>query len=151
MARGMSAGLPDLSRLTTVVRLGHITWMCGGGSVSRAYRYAGTERDSSATEQLFLRKPKLVLRPSFPVPVRSYSPPSRGSEWRHVSVLRKQLIQPPADRAQPLYPTMRLAPRLLDRSHLRFRYLSRKVQLPPVTEVDASPGHLLIVVGESRG
>jgi hypothetical protein len=68
----------------------------------------------------------------------------------HRQRLRKQPVQPAADRAQPLYPTMRLAPRLFDRSHLRFRHLSRKVQLPPVTEVDASPGHLSIVVGESR-
>jgi hypothetical protein len=118
--------------------------------VNQAYRYAGTKRNSSATEHAFLRKSKTVLRPSSTVPVRSYSPLDRGSERRHIRVLRKQLIQPAADRAQPLYPTMRLAPRLLDPSHLRFRHLSRKVQLPPVTEVDASPGHLLIVVGESR-
>jgi hypothetical protein len=109
--------------------------------VNRAYRYAGTERDSNATEHAFLRKPKPVLRPSSTVPVRSYSPPTWGSNRRHVGVLRKCLVQPAADRAQPLYPTVRRAPALLDRSHLRFRHLSRQVQLPPVTEVDASPGH----------
>jgi hypothetical protein len=69
----------------------------------------------------------------------------------HRQRLRKYSVQPPADRAQPLYPTVRLAPRLLDRSHLRFRHLSRQVQLPPVTEVDASPGHLSILRGEARG
>jgi hypothetical protein len=105
---------------------------------ARPYRYARTEGNITS---IGLRK-RVRL---FPVPVRSYSPPSRGSERRHIRVLRKQIVQPPADRAQPLYPTVRLAPALLDRSHLRFRHLSRQVQLPPVTEVDASPGHPQIV------
>jgi hypothetical protein len=84
--------------------------------------------------------------------------PVSCSEWGtgvriadlHGQRLRQQLVQPPAERAQPLYPTVRLAPALLDRSHLRFRHLSRKVQFPPVTEVDAGPGHPSIVQQASR-